>query len=205
MSDGGYLLGIVRDGRFNVLLPEDGAGTVARLTTLQMQAGQPLENGMLNLAGFEGQALLVTGQLRDDWVYQAQVVEQAGPILTLVAGRMFAPGGVHGVPQTAEPQPGDEHHQEGEADAEPRPFEEFRTTFQPSDAVELYDNTRDTAAATLRHASELLEHELNELQKGTAPAEARLQALRTAIDYITEALAVLNASGDDTAGEDDNL
>jgi hypothetical protein len=47
----------------------------------------------IDLAEYEGRAIMVTGVLpeRKGWLYEANVIDQAGPILTEVAKETFSP------------------------------------------------------------------------------------------------------------------
>jgi hypothetical protein len=47
----------------------------------------------INLAEYEGKAIMVTGVLpeRRGWLYQANVIDQAGPVLTEVVKEIFGP------------------------------------------------------------------------------------------------------------------
>jgi hypothetical protein len=86
MNGNNHVLGIVQDGSFQPLAPR---GLSARLTTIQMQAAMPPESGELDLAEYEGKAIMVRGHDGGGWIYSAEVIDQAGPILTAVVQRVF--------------------------------------------------------------------------------------------------------------------
>lgn len=88
-------LGIVQDGRFMILSPRPQCCTV-RLTRIVKPASIAEEltaSHEINLAEHEGKALMVTGVLpeRKGWLYEANVIDQAGPILTEVVKEIFGP------------------------------------------------------------------------------------------------------------------
>ena len=84
------LLGIVKDGHFYVLTPHGGEGSMVRLTAISMQVPVSVESGELDLTRYEGQAIMVQGHDGGGgWIYSAQVIDQAGPILTAVVRQVF--------------------------------------------------------------------------------------------------------------------
>jgi hypothetical protein len=90
MTINDQFLGIVQGGRFQILAPEYAAGSAARLTGMQMQEAQPPEAKEIDLTKHEGSVVMVGGHFGGDWIYSAQIVEQAGPILSTVVTRLFA-------------------------------------------------------------------------------------------------------------------
>jgi hypothetical protein len=90
MNINDQFLGIVQGGRFQILAPEHAAGSAVRLTGMQMQEAQPPEAKEIDLTKYEGSVVMVGGHFGGDWIYSAQIVEQAGPILSMVATRLFA-------------------------------------------------------------------------------------------------------------------
>lgn len=91
--NGDTLLGIVEDGAFQRLSPGEGT---ARLTRMGMQEAMPPETEEILLDDYEGRALLVGGHDIGDWIYQAEIVEAAGPILTMVVKHLFGGGAERG-------------------------------------------------------------------------------------------------------------
>jgi hypothetical protein len=61
------------------------------LTRIQMQEARPPETEELNLTEHEGQAIMVRGHDGGGWIYSAEVIDQAGPILTMVVQQVFGP------------------------------------------------------------------------------------------------------------------
>jgi len=83
----GEFLGIVRQGAFHLLAPR---GAMApRFTSIQMQEARAPESGELDLSGYEGRAIVISGHDGGGWVYSAGVTEAAGPVLTAVVVSAF--------------------------------------------------------------------------------------------------------------------
>ncbi len=78
-------LGIVEGGRFILLLPEAEAGSHLRLTTLERTMAQPPEVDEIHLDESEGQVVMVSGDADPQWIWSAQVVDVAGPIVSALA------------------------------------------------------------------------------------------------------------------------
>lgn len=83
------LLGIVQNGRFNALTPASAAGRPIKLTRIAMQEAMSPESREIGLAEYEGKAIMVRGHASGDWVYSAEIIDQAGPILTAVVEKAF--------------------------------------------------------------------------------------------------------------------
>ena len=86
-------LGIVQNGRFSILKPRSQCCTV-RLTRIAKPASIAEElvvSHEVNLSEYEDRAIMVSGVLpeRKSWLYEANVVDQAGPILTDVVKEIF--------------------------------------------------------------------------------------------------------------------
>jgi len=82
-------LGIVKAGRFKLLIPESVAGSYRRLTTLRTLEAQPPELGEVHLDEHDGQAVLVSGYADEVWIWSAEVVEVASAILTILIKQML--------------------------------------------------------------------------------------------------------------------
>ena len=87
MNGNSQFLGIVTDGSFKSLLPAITPGT--RLTAIALQEAMPPEARELNLTEYEGQAIMVRGHDGGGWIYSAEVIDVAGPILTAVVQQVF--------------------------------------------------------------------------------------------------------------------
>ena len=91
------ILGLVRQAHFVRLDPEDSAHTgPARLTAIQPWTAMSPEAAEVSLAAHEGKAIMVTGMDQGDWIYSAEIVEVAGPILSAVTRRVFGAAGPPG-------------------------------------------------------------------------------------------------------------
>jgi hypothetical protein len=93
MNGTDQVLGIVENGRFKRLELGGPLGDFLRLTSIQRREARPPESGELNLAEYEGKAIMVSGYVDSDWVYEAAVIDQAGPILTGVVQKVFGQAG----------------------------------------------------------------------------------------------------------------
>ena len=81
-------LGIVENGRFSILIPRPQCCTV-KLTRISKPASiaeELVASHEINLSEYEGKAIMVTGALPEHkgWLYEANVIDQAGPILSEV-------------------------------------------------------------------------------------------------------------------------
>ena len=86
-------LGMVRGGGFSILMPRPQCCTV-RLTRISKPASiaeELVASHEINLAEYEGKAIMVNGVLPEHkgWLYEANVVDQASPILTAVVEELF--------------------------------------------------------------------------------------------------------------------
>ena len=82
------ILGIVRGGQFRLSVPSGREFSHARLTGIQPEAGQPPEAGEIDLTPHEGRAIMVRGFDQGAWIYAAEIIDTAGPILTAVVERI---------------------------------------------------------------------------------------------------------------------
>ena len=89
MNGDDQFLGIVQNGTFQLLAPYRAPGGSVRLTRIQMQEARPPESAELGLTEHEGKAIMVHGHDGGGWIYSAEVIDQAGPILTAVVQQVF--------------------------------------------------------------------------------------------------------------------
>jgi hypothetical protein len=106
MSNERQFLGIVHEGKFRPVASDPGPKGYTGLTTIQMQTSLPPEGHELSLAEYEGKAIMVQGHGGGSWIYSAEVVDEAGPILTAVVGRVFGQIGLAGLEPSQESTPG---------------------------------------------------------------------------------------------------
>ncbi|MBN1236090.1 MAG: hypothetical protein JW999_08595 [Methanotrichaceae archaeon] len=88
-------LGYVQDGRFSILMPRPQCCTV-KLTRISKPASIAEEltaSHEISLAEYEGRAIMVTGVLPEHkgWLYEANVIDQVGPIMSEVVKEIFGP------------------------------------------------------------------------------------------------------------------
>lgn len=84
-------LGIVKKGMFYPLWPEKSLTGAVRLTKIQMQEAVAPESRELDLKEFEGKAVMISGHGGGGgWIYEAQVIDSAGPIVTLLVVELMS-------------------------------------------------------------------------------------------------------------------
>ena len=174
MSGNEQFLGIVVDAQFQILDPRpEGTGAI-RLTAIQMQMSVKPESKELDLSQYEGRAIMVQGHGGGGWIYEAQVTDQAGPILTAVVGRVFGQTDLAGLELPHGSTPGPEVPETGDS-----------------------EKGRTAAEELLVQAREGLHQERTGLQiLGRAlpeQAKRRSDALQQAVSLIDQALAILCA------------
>ncbi len=90
-QDNSKILGVVKGGKFQPLWPEKSILDSVRLTKMQMQEARSPESGEFDLSKYEGQAVMVSGHGGGGgWVYDARIVDAAGPILTFLVLEKFS-------------------------------------------------------------------------------------------------------------------
>lgn len=83
------LVGIVKNGLFQLLLPKPESSTQFRLTSTGIHHSIPPEKGELNLIEYEQTAIAVKGYVNGNWVYSASVVDNGEPIVTALVEKVF--------------------------------------------------------------------------------------------------------------------
>jgi hypothetical protein len=87
---GDLIIGIVRGGEFHPLESRQSLLGPVKLTSIRMMEARSPESGELRLEDYEGSVIMVwTKGSGGGWLYDARIVDQAGPILTAVALRVF--------------------------------------------------------------------------------------------------------------------
>lgn len=84
------LIGIVKNGVFELVYPENRPFCSFRLTSTRMQDSVPPENGELNLIEYEENAIAVSGNANREWIYSASIVDTGDPIVTALVRKVFA-------------------------------------------------------------------------------------------------------------------
>ncbi len=87
------IIGVVQNAIFRPLDPSSSLSDTVRLTTIQMQASVPPESGEIDLTPYEGRAIMIRGHDGGGWIYFAEVIDEAGSILTAVVQRVFGQTG----------------------------------------------------------------------------------------------------------------
>jgi hypothetical protein len=89
MSGNDRVLGIVENGKFQRVAPLRDLGGPTKLTSLPPHAAQGPVSGALDFSGHAGSAIIVTGHDQREWSISAEVIDQAGPILTAVVKQVL--------------------------------------------------------------------------------------------------------------------
>jgi hypothetical protein len=88
MTDQIKVMGLVISGKLKLSVPSGRSESLVRLTRLQPHEGASPENEEIDLSEYEGTAIMVTGYDRGGWIYSAEIIDKAGPILTAVVERL---------------------------------------------------------------------------------------------------------------------
>lgn len=75
------ILGLVEDGAFYALAGGDSRAPLG-LTSIARQEARSVESGALDLTAEEGRAIVVRGVPDGGWLYEARVLEVAGPLVS---------------------------------------------------------------------------------------------------------------------------
>jgi len=100
MNQYNHYLGLVRNGQFQLLDPPQLAGGSMRFTNMARQESRHPESAELDLTEHEGKAVMISGHGDSGWVYSAEVIDKASPIVTKLVRRVFATTELS-VPETA--------------------------------------------------------------------------------------------------------
>lgn len=82
MTGNDQFLGLVKDGKLLLLSPESQTGNFVKLTEMPMQAAIPPEAQEIDLKKHEGKAIMVIGHGTGSWIYSAEIIDLAGPIVS---------------------------------------------------------------------------------------------------------------------------
>ena len=179
MSNENQFFGIVQDGKFQPLTSYPGPMGYTELTTESMQASVPPEGGRIELTEYDGKAIMVQGHGGGEWIYSARVVDEAGPILTAVVGRVF------GQIALAKPEP---PHGSTDGPAAPKP-EELKTGMTSTEEM-LIEARKGLHQEWV--GLQILGRALTEQEK------QRSDALGQAVELTDKALAVLGHDTQET-------
>jgi hypothetical protein len=84
-----HFLGVVTNGKFQQLMPDPDSTAGKRFTSIEPQQSVLPKDRELKFDEYEGSAIMIQGHDHGDWVYSAEVIDKAGPILTAVVQRIF--------------------------------------------------------------------------------------------------------------------
>jgi len=90
MNQSTHFLGIIENGQFQLLDPPRPAGESLRFTNMARQESRHPESAELDLTEHEGKAVMISGLHDSHWVYSAEVIDKASPIVTKLIRRVFA-------------------------------------------------------------------------------------------------------------------
>ncbi|MCJ7445474.1 MAG: hypothetical protein MUO26_13300 [Methanotrichaceae archaeon] len=82
-------LGLVKDEKLMLLVPEVRSGHIVKLTEMPIQAAINPEVQEISLRKHEGKAIMVIGKGSDDWIYSAELIDLAGPIVSTLVQKVF--------------------------------------------------------------------------------------------------------------------
>ena len=88
MADKIKVMGLVKGGKLSLSVPSGRSDPFARLTRMSPQEAAPPEQEEIDLAEYEGTAIMVTGYDAGSWIYSAEIIDKAGPILSAVVERL---------------------------------------------------------------------------------------------------------------------
>ncbi len=88
MNNGDQILGLVKEGRLKIIYPESESGTIVKLTKDSMVIDRPIQE--MDLKEYEGKVIMAKGKYSGDWVYLTEIVDQVGPILSLLVMKVFS-------------------------------------------------------------------------------------------------------------------
>ncbi len=78
------IIGLVKDGNFYTRSPEPEISAPTLLTEIRVMESISPEARKLNLTEYEGKAIAVQGHNQGDVIYEASIIDVAGPIVTVL-------------------------------------------------------------------------------------------------------------------------
>lgn len=86
----GIFIGIAKNGKLHLIVPKVEINIPVRLTGIQMQEARSAQSAEVDLTPYEGKAVMVSGYDGGSWIYQAEVLDSGGPLLTAVVQKVFS-------------------------------------------------------------------------------------------------------------------
>lgn len=90
VPDTDKFLGVVKNGEFQCLWPKRTTAVPFKLTTISMTAAMAPDAAKLDLSQYEGCAVMVQGHADIEWIYDAHIIDNTGPIFTTVVRYIFS-------------------------------------------------------------------------------------------------------------------
>lgn len=83
------IIGVVRNGELTELGSELSPELPFKLTRAPIQAGHGPEAQAIDLRPYEGHVIMVTGERDEGWVRSARIIDEAGPLLTVIILKIY--------------------------------------------------------------------------------------------------------------------
>ncbi len=85
----GTFIGVVTEGKLQIIVPKPAFMMPVRLTQIQMQEARPVESAEINLQEYEGKSIMFTGYHGGTWIYGTKIIDHGGPLLTALIKKVF--------------------------------------------------------------------------------------------------------------------
>ena len=89
MTEKEIYIGIVKEGKFHILLPEPTISAPSLLTEINRIEAVAPEARQVDLTQYEGKAIAVKGILDSFTLYEASVIDVAGLVVTALVLKVF--------------------------------------------------------------------------------------------------------------------
>ncbi len=83
------IIGMVKGGNFYTRSPEPEISTPSLLTEIRVMESVSPEHRKLDLTEYEGKAIAVQGHNQGDVIYEASIIDVAGPIVTDLVKKVY--------------------------------------------------------------------------------------------------------------------
>jgi hypothetical protein len=84
-----HYLGIVQNGLFHQVLPKSTGNGTKQFTSIAPQQAVDPQSGELSFGEYEGFAIMISGNDHGGWVFDAEVIDCAGPIVTALVNELL--------------------------------------------------------------------------------------------------------------------
>jgi len=89
VNDNEQFLGMVKEGKLEIIIPEAQTEKTVKLTEMPIQAAIPPKAQEIIRKRHEGKAIMVKGHYNRDWIYSAEIIDVAGPIQNALVQKAF--------------------------------------------------------------------------------------------------------------------